>query len=64
MHTETMDVSAETILNKDLRFSYKSFGSPSELADGSSPNGFTKNHDEGVQPHGKQWGCWLPYVVD
>ncbi|MEQ2256310.1 hypothetical protein ILYODFUR_022992 [Ilyodon furcidens] len=54
-----MSVSAETKLNKHSTFSYKSFGSSSELADGSSPDGLTKKHDEGDQlkdpVHLKEW---------
>ncbi|KAK5623377.1 hypothetical protein CRENBAI_015395 [Crenichthys baileyi] len=54
-----MSVSAETKLNKHSTFSYKSFWSSSELADGSSPDGFTKKHDEGDQlkdsVHLKEW---------
>lgn len=50
----TMSVSDETKLNKDLRFSYKSFGSSSELADGSSADVFTKNHEDGSPLKGNQ----------
>ncbi|XP_075316084.1 glutathione hydrolase 7-like [Odontesthes bonariensis] len=38
-----MDVFPETKLNKQSIFSYKSFGSSSELAEGSSPNDFTND---------------------
>ncbi|XP_038152380.1 glutathione hydrolase 7-like [Cyprinodon tularosa] len=43
-----MNVSAETKLKKHLTSSYKSFGSSSELTDGSS-DGLTKKHVEGDQ---------------
>lgn len=48
-----MNVSAETKLKKHLTSSYKSFGSSSELTDGSS-DGLTKKHVEGDQLQGKQ----------
>lgn len=36
-----MDVSSKTKLNQQLAFSYKSFAGSSQLADDSSPSGFT-----------------------
>ncbi|XP_021169769.2 glutathione hydrolase 7 isoform X1 [Fundulus heteroclitus] len=48
-----MSVSAETKLSKHLTCSYKSFGSSIELADVSSPDGFTSSHDDGDQPQGQ-----------
>ena len=41
--TARMDVFPETKLNKKSTFSYKSFGSSSELADVSLPNDFASD---------------------